>query len=69
MPDDVTGNASVIDAWNTVSKERFDTLQLVFGKIKQGTHGTPPRFLHILFPSLKNKTSPDPKNFLDSSRL
>ncbi len=43
MPDDVddtTGNnAFVINARNTMrtGKKRFDTLQLVFGKIKQGT--------------------------------
>ncbi len=33
--------ASVIDTRNTMrtGKERFDTFQLTFGKIKQGTHG------------------------------
>ena len=50
---DAADDASVIDTRSTVrtGKERFDTLQLAFGKIKQGTHGTPPCLLHTLFSS------------------
>ena len=48
---DAADDASVIDTRGTVrtGKERFDTLQLAFGKIKQGTHATPPCPLHTLF--------------------
>ena len=48
---DTADDASVIHTGSTVrtGKERFDTLQLTFGKIKQGTHGTLPRLLHGLF--------------------
>lgn len=47
---DTADDASVIDTGNTVRerKKRLDT-QLVFGKIKQGTHGTPPCLLHTPF--------------------
>ena len=48
---DAADDASVIDTRSTVrtGKERFDTLQLAFGKIKQGTHAPPPCPLHTLF--------------------
>ena len=51
--DDAADETPVIHTGNTVrtGKERFDTLQLVFGKIKQGTHRTPPCLLHTLFSS------------------
>ena len=57
--DDVADDAPVIHTESTVrtGKERFDTFQLVFGKIKQGTHGIPPCFLHTLFSSLENNES------------
>ena len=44
-------DASVIDMWGTVrtGKERFDAFHLIFGKIKQGTHGAPPYPLYTLF--------------------
>ena len=49
--DDAADDTPVIYTGSTVGtgKERFDTLQLTFGKIKQGTHGTPPCLLHTLF--------------------
>ena len=39
--DNTADDASVIHTGSTVrtGKERFDTFQLAFGKIKQGTHG------------------------------
>ena len=54
VPDDADNAADdtpVIHTGSTVrtGKERFDTLQLTFGKIKQRTHGTPPCLLHPLF--------------------
>lgn len=48
---DAADDAPVIDTGNPVrtGKERLDTFELTFGKIKQGTHETPPCPLHTLF--------------------
>ena len=68
--DDVADDAPVIHTESTVrtGKERFDTFQLVFGKIKQGTHGdtsdVPPAYPVSL--PLKI-TSPDPRRWNVSS--
>ena len=62
--DDAADDTPVIYTGSTVGtgKERFDTLQLIFGKIKQGTHGTPPFLLHTLFSFPLKITSPDTRH-------
>ena len=61
--DNAADDTPVIHTGSTVGtgKERFDTLQLTFGKIKQGTHGdtsVPP--VYPVWRRLK-RTSPDPR--------
>ena len=57
--DDAADDTPVIHTGNTVrtGKERFDTLQLTFGKIKQGTHGNLRASCIPCFPSLENNES------------
>lgn len=69
--DDAADDTPVIHTGSTVrtGKERFDTLQLAFGKIKQGTHGTPPcPPAYPVFLPLKI-TSSDPSKYYQFSLI